>query len=62
MDLSTPRFDDADGFYATLLQAHEGLSDSQSNLLNAKLVLLLANQIGRADTLTALVAAAREDL
>ncbi|MCZ6509445.1 MAG: DUF2783 domain-containing protein, partial [Alphaproteobacteria bacterium] len=32
-----------DDFYESLIGAHEGLSDGQSELLNAKLVLLLAN-------------------
>jgi Protein of unknown function (DUF2783) len=42
---------DADGFYETLLDAHTGLSTEQSALLNARLILLLANQIGRLDVL-----------
>jgi len=62
MDLDTPRFDDADGFYADLLQAHEGLSDADSALLNAKLVLLLANQLGQRAALRRLIDAARRDL
>ena len=61
MDVSSPNLEDPDGFYAALLQAHAGLSDAGSALLNARLVLLMANQIGRADTLNALLAAARED-
>ena len=35
-----------DDFYAALIQAHEGLTDAQSELLNARLLLLLANHIG----------------
>jgi len=62
MDLDTPRFDDADGFYADLLDAHEGLSDADSALLNAKLVLLLANQVGQRSQLRRLIDAARRDL
>jgi hypothetical protein len=42
---------DADGFYEHLLDAHEGLSLEQSAALNAKLVLVLANQIGDATVL-----------
>ena len=38
--------DDADGFYAALIDAHRGLSDAQSGALNARLILLLANHIG----------------
>lgn len=37
---------DADGFYEQLLDAHQGLSPQQSELLNARLILLLANQVG----------------
>jgi len=35
-----------DAFYEAWLDAHRGLADHQSALLNARLVLLLANQIG----------------
>jgi hypothetical protein len=50
---------DADGFYEMLLDAHEGLSPAQSQLLNARLILLLANQVGDAGVLAACVTAAR---
>ena len=51
---------DADGFYEQLLDAHEGLSKDQSDLLNARLILLLANQVGDARVLQACVAAAKD--
>ena len=35
-----------DDFYALLMQAHDGLSFDASCALNARLVLLLANQVG----------------
>lgn len=35
-----------DDVYAALIEAHSGLSDEASARLNARLVLLLANQIG----------------
>ena len=35
-----------DDFYEALIRAHEGLSEQQSHALNARLVLILANQIG----------------
>jgi hypothetical protein len=35
-----------DDFYDALIRAHHGLTDAQSELLNARLVLLLANHIG----------------
>ena len=50
---------DADGFYELLLDAHQGLSLSQSEALNARLILLLANQIGDAGVLAECIAAAR---
>ena len=43
---TAPNFQDADGFYERLLDAHQGLSREQSELLNARLILLLANHIG----------------
>jgi hypothetical protein len=51
---------DADGFYEQLLDAHQGLSAEQSELLNARLILLLANQVGDARLLQECIAAARE--
>ncbi len=44
--ITTPNIADADDFYAELLAAHEGLSDADSNALNARLLLTLANHIG----------------
>lgn len=48
-----------DELYEALIASHEGLSAEQSHLLNARLVLLLANQIGDAQVLHAAFAAAR---
>jgi Protein of unknown function (DUF2783) len=42
---------DADGFYEALLDAHEGLSQEASVAFNARLILVLANQIGDQDVL-----------
>ncbi|MCZ4313530.1 DUF2783 domain-containing protein [Comamonadaceae bacterium G21597-S1] len=50
---------DADTFYEQLLDAHQGLSPEQSELLNARLILLLANQIGDARVLQECLAAAQ---
>ena len=44
--LDTPNITDPDGFYQELLDAHAGLSDAESHALNARLVLILCNQIG----------------
>jgi len=49
---------DADSFYEQLLDAHAELSREQSELLNARLILLLANQVGDARVLRDCLAAA----
>jgi hypothetical protein len=41
-----PRIADPDGFYEELIASQRDLSDEQSDLLLAKLVLILANHIG----------------
>lgn len=48
-----------DDFYQSLIETHAGLSDAQSELLNAKLVLLLANHIGDTAVLDEALSAAR---
>ncbi|MBL8376757.1 MAG: DUF2783 domain-containing protein [Burkholderiales bacterium] len=55
-------FSDHDAFYERLIQAHQGLSEAQSAALNARLVLLLANQIGDDALLAECIAAARKPL
>ncbi len=57
--ITTPHFDAADDFYEALIDTHRGLQADQSHALNARLVLLLANHIGRADVLAQALAAAR---
>lgn len=49
---------DPDGFYAELIDAHDGLSDDESAALNARLVLLLANHIGSRDIISEALRAA----
>lgn len=39
-------FERPDDFYELLIAAHRGLTDAQSAMLNAKLILLLSNHIG----------------
>ena len=51
---------DADTFYEQLLDSHEGLTPEQSQILNARLILLLANQVGDARVLKDCVEAARQ--
>ena len=54
-----PNLDAPDDFYEALIDAHQGLTTAQSHELNAKLVLLLANHVGRLDVLREALAAAR---
>ena len=51
-----------DEFYELLVQAHQGLSDAQSELMNARLVLLLANHIGDLRVLREALFAARPSM
>jgi hypothetical protein len=55
-----PNLASPDDFYEQLIATHRGLTDEQSAMVNAKLVLLLANHIGDPDVLTQAMAAARE--
>jgi hypothetical protein len=44
--MTHPRIADADGFYEELVKAQRDMSDDQAQRMLAKLVLLLANQVG----------------
>ena len=60
MALNTqPNITQPDDFYQALIEAHAGLSDQDSAALNARLILLLANQVGDVATLKEAIAAAR---
>ena len=50
---------DADAFYEQLLDAHLGLSREASELLNARLILVMANQLGDTALLQECIAAAK---
>jgi hypothetical protein len=50
-----------DDFYAALIEAHDGLTEQESFELNARMVFLLANQIGDSERLLACVEAAKRD-
>ncbi|RWA61142.1 DUF2783 domain-containing protein [Mesorhizobium sp.] len=43
---TSPNIPQPDDFYAELLALHEGRSKAESDAINARLVLLLANHIG----------------
>lgn len=53
-------FSPGDDFYEMLIDAHRDLTDEQSALVNAKLILLLANQVGDLALLREALALARE--
>ena len=55
-------FSPGDDFYEQLVGTHQGLSDEDSRLLNARLVLLLANHIGDLRVLGQALKAARAGL
>ncbi len=50
---------DPDAFYERFIHTHNGLSDEASQMLNAKLVLLLAKHIGDMDVIGKAFAVAR---
>ena len=54
-----PRIDDPDDFYASLIALHAGLNTEQSQKLNSKLILLMANQIGDRAVLNEILEAVR---
>lgn len=58
--VTTPNLDAPDDFYEALIDAHRDLSAEQSHALNARLVLLLANHIGRLPVLKQALEAARQ--
>ena len=48
-----------DAFYEQLMQAHEGLNPSESIALNARLILLMANEIGNSEKLELILQTAK---
>jgi hypothetical protein len=59
---TAPNLGAPDDFYEALIEAHRGMSDAQSEMLNARLILLLANHIGDMAVLREALDAAREGL
>lgn len=55
-------FTPGDDFYQALIDTHRGLSDEQSALVNAKLILLLANHVGDMHVLRDALSLARADV
>ena len=59
---TNPNMATPDDFYEELIGLHRDLTDAQSALVNAKLVLLLANHVGDLGVLREAMRAAREDV
>jgi hypothetical protein len=55
-------FTPGDDFYEALIDTHRDLTDEQSALVNAKLILLLSNHIGDISVLREAMALARADI
>jgi hypothetical protein len=58
--ITEPHLEAPDPFYEALIETHQGLDEAESHALNARLVLLLANHIGRQDVLLEALKAARD--
>jgi hypothetical protein len=56
------RFADPDAAFRMIVEAHRGLTEQESADLNARLVLILANQAGDAAVLRQAIALARKNL
>ena len=54
-----PNLTAPDDFYEALIEMHRGLDAQQSAMVNARLILLLANHVGDLGVLKAALAAAR---
>jgi len=57
--IQTPNIPDPDGFYQELIDSQRDLDEAQAAMMNAKLVLLLANHVGDRVVLREAMAAAR---
>ncbi|MGS4987862.1 DUF2783 domain-containing protein [Roseibium sp. RP-7] len=51
----TRNLPDPDGFYEYLVSSQRHMSDEEANCMNARLILILANQIGDPDVLKAAI-------
>jgi hypothetical protein len=60
LEIDVNRFETPDLAYRMLIEAHRGLSEEESAALNARLILILANQIGDVAVLRAALALARQ--
>lgn len=60
MLITAPNLPNPDDAYASLLAAHEGLTEDESHAFNARLILILMNHIGDPATLKEALALAQE--
>jgi Protein of unknown function (DUF2783) len=51
MLITDNRLPDPDAAFRLIVEAHRGLSETESQALNARLVLLLANHVGEIEVL-----------
>ncbi|WP_077033134.1 DUF2783 domain-containing protein [Pelomonas sp. KK5] len=59
--IRAPNIPDPDGFYAALIDHQRDMSEDQAELFLAKLVLILANQVGDRAVLDEALALARSN-
>ncbi|MBT8447537.1 MAG: DUF2783 domain-containing protein [Gammaproteobacteria bacterium] len=52
---------DPDEFYARLIALHDGLTPEQSHQLNARIIMLMANELGDDAVLAEILTAAAPD-
>ena len=60
MLITAPSLPNPDDAYASLLAAHEGLTEDESHAFNARLILILMNHIGNPETLKEALELAKE--
>jgi predicted LPLAT superfamily acyltransferase len=59
--ITTSQFPDPDTAYVTLVEVRRGLTDAEAAVLDAKLVLILANHIGDLEVLKDAIALAKAE-
>lgn len=57
---TTPNLTRPDDSYAALIAAHDGLTEAESHALNARLILILMNEVGDHSTIAEAIRTARE--
>lgn len=57
---TAPNLTRPDDSYAALIAAHDGLTEAESHALNARLILILMNEVGDHATIAEAIRMARE--